>query len=78
MPGPGVVAGAFTDADPRAVADAIWAAAATPVDTIRAAETLIGLTAAAARLTAAVVLTTSPEVDALVAVLPRMVLEALR
>jgi hypothetical protein len=73
VPGPGVVAGAFTDPDPRAVADAIWAAAATPVDTIRAAETLIGLTAAAARLTAAVVLTTSPEVDALVAVLPRMV-----
>jgi hypothetical protein len=67
------VTGPFTEADPRAVAEALWAAVAMPVDTVRAAETLIGLTPAAARLTAAVVLTTSPEVDALVAVLPRMV-----
>ena len=64
---------AFADADALAVADALWAAAATPIDTVRAAETLIGLTPAAARLTAAVVLTTSPEVDTLVGALSRMV-----
>lgn len=67
------VVGPFTEADPGAVAEALWAAAAAPVDSVRAAETLIGLTPAAARLTAAVVLTTSPEVDVLVAALPRMV-----
>lgn len=63
----------FVDADPVAVAERLWAAAAQPVDTVRAAETLIGLSRAAARMTGAVVLTTSPEVDTLVAMLPRMV-----
>ncbi len=39
---------AFLDADPLATAEALWAAAAQPIDTVRAAETLIGLTRAAA------------------------------
>ena len=62
----------FTQADPLEVATKLWAASAEPVDSVRAGEAFLGLTPAAARLTAAVVLTTSPEVDELVASLPHM------
>jgi hypothetical protein len=40
----------FADAHPGDAARRLWAAAAHPIDTIRAAETLIGLTPAAARM----------------------------
>lgn len=63
----------FASADPLEATVRLWTHLAEPVDAVRATEALIGLTQAAARLTAAVVLTTSPEVDRLVDGLPGMI-----
>jgi hypothetical protein len=51
----------------------IWSVLGTPVNNLRAAEALLGLTPAAARLMAGVILASSPEADRLLDAMPNIV-----
>jgi hypothetical protein len=64
---------ALLQRDPIEVATALWGLLRQPVDPVRAAAALVGLSPAAARLTANVIIATSPEADQLVDSMPRII-----